>query len=359
MTIRIVAGAMTGTSLDGLDVALVAVEGEGLGLRARFVRGLSRPLGPLAAGLRQLAEQRPLTAQVITQLMRDFALLHAEAIAACARGDRLALACVHGQTVFHAPPLSWQLFQPAPLAQALGVPVVCDLRAADLARGGQGAPITPLADWIALRDVREARAVVNLGGFCNLTMLPAGGGPETVLGRDVCACNQVLDAIARTLLGHAYDADGAAALGAKPDPVAVDALAERLRAQTAAGRSLGTGDELAAAATALGAHLPAAVVARSACAAIARVIARATAGADRLILAGGGLRNAALRAELAAAAAPAAVDACDQHGIPAEYREAAHMAILGALCQDRVAITLPQVTGVRAPAPVAGVWALP
>ena len=362
MLSRLVAGCMTGTSIDGLDVALIAIDGKGLALRARFVRGLSHDLGAVAVGLRALAAQQPLSAGAIAAIMHDFALVHLAALRDLAGGDRLDLVAIHGQTVFHAPPLSWQLFQPAPVAHGLGVAVVHDLRAADLARGGQGAPITPLADWIALRDARERRVVVNLGGFCNLTALPADGGPEAIAGRDVCACNQVLDHLARSLLGRAYDVDGDVAASAAADAAAVAELATGLRRQAAARRSLGTGDELAALVDALGTRLPAAVVAASACRAIAETIAAVAAEGgrpQRVLLAGGGLRNRALRAALVAACAPAIVAPTDDHGVPAAYREAFAMAVLGALAQDRVAITLPQVTGGAGSAPLAGCWTLP
>ena len=359
---RFVAGCMTGTSIDGLDVALVAIDGQGLAMRARFMRGLSHELGEVAVGLRALAAQQPLSAGTIAGLMHDFALVHLAALRELVGGDRLDLVAIHGQTVFHAPPRSWQLFQPAPVAHGLGVTVVHDLRAGDLAADGQGAPITPLADWIALRDAHEKRVVVNLGGFCNLTVLPAEGGPEAIAGRDVCACNQVLDHLARALLGRAYDVDGEVAASAAPDAGAVAELVAGLRRQVAARRSLGTGDELAALVDALGARLPAAVVAASACRAIAETIAAVAAegGAPhRVLLAGGGLRNRALRADLVSACAPAIVAPSDDLGVPAAYREAFAMAVLGALAQDRVAITLPQVTGVRGPAPLAGCWTLP
>ena len=113
---------------------------------------------------------------------------------------RADLVVAHGQTVFHAPPASWQLLNAAPIARAVRAPVVFDLRQADLAAGGQGAPITPLADWIMLRahgPAAAGRAIVNLGGFCNVTILPSGAGPEGVRGMDVCPCNHLLDGVAR------------------------------------------------------------------------------------------------------------------------------------------------------------------
>src|SRR5690349_11659226 len=138
---RRVVGCMTGTSIDALDASLVEIDGHGLAMRAKPVRNLTRDLGDLAPRLRALAEQQPMTAGQIAAIARDFALLHASAILELLAGEKADLICVHGQTVFHQPPLSWQLMQPAPIAQAVGCPVVYDLRQADLAAGGQGAPI--------------------------------------------------------------------------------------------------------------------------------------------------------------------------------------------------------------------------
>ena len=362
---RFVAGCMTGTSLDGLDAALVVITGRGLALRAEVRRCLSRPLGRLAPRLRALAEQERMSAGEIAALAREFALLHLAALRELAGRRSLDLVSVHGQTVFHAPPLSWQLLNPAPIAAGLGVPVVHDLRAADLARGGQGAPITPLSDYVLFRAPGRARLVVNLGGFCNVTWVP----PETVAhakaigriaGGDVCACNQLLDALARELFRKPYDEGGRRAARGRVRAAPFRALLKLLAAQARGGRSLGTGDELRGWLTRFADRHAVEDLARCACACVAETLVRRGAElgrADELILAGGGVRNATLVREIRARAGVPVMlsDAC---GVPAAYREAAGMAVLGALCQDRVPITLPRVTGVRA-APVAGCWALP
>src|SRR4051812_48379747 len=169
MATRRVVGCMTGTSIDGLDAALVEIEGTGLAMRAKVVRCVSRELGEVGKTLRMIAEQRPMIASEIATAMFTFSLLHAAAIQELLNGERCDLVCVHGQTVFHKPPHSWQLMQPAPIAAAIGCPVVFDLRQADLVRGGQGAPITPIADWLMFRRAGDPMSVVNLGGFCNYT----------------------------------------------------------------------------------------------------------------------------------------------------------------------------------------------
>jgi anhydro-N-acetylmuramic acid kinase len=387
MVRRMVAGCMTGTSLDGLDAALVAIEGSGLAMQARFVRGVSRPLGAPGAQLRQLAGQEPMSARAIAQLTREFALLHVEALrellnGAGAPSAKPDLVCIHGQTVYHLPPVSWQLFNPAPLVQALGVPVVFDLRSADLAAGGQGAPITPLADWVLFRRAatreetsgnRTPLAVVNLGGFINCTALPGGGLSSSaqahpaeedvarqlaqIEGGDVCVCNQLLDGIARQLFDESYDQDGRrAGAGQVRDEPLAELIAILVR-QAKAGRSLGTGDEAGAWLGRWRTRTAPGDIAATACRAIAHTVTQQLPGCA-LLLAGGGVRNLALRAALQSSCRHS-VHTTDEHGIPAEYREAVCMAVLGALCQDRVPITLPQITRTTTPPPVAGCWMHP
>src|SRR5688572_27590300 len=103
---------MTGTSIDSLDAALVEVRGRGLEMVATLVGGISRGLGALAPRLRRLAEQQPVTAGEIAAILREFGVLHAAALRELMAGRRPDLVCAHGQTVYHAPPLSWQLMQP-------------------------------------------------------------------------------------------------------------------------------------------------------------------------------------------------------------------------------------------------------
>jgi anhydro-N-acetylmuramic acid kinase len=357
---------MTGTSIDAIDVALVQIRGTGLGMHAEFQRGLSRDLGPLQLQLRQLADQVPMSAGAIATIMRDFAMRHVDAIRDLLEGERCDLICVHGQTIYHKPPVSWQLMQPAPIAHAIGAPVVFDLRQADLALGGQGAPITPIADWILFGDQPEHRAIVNLGGFCNITLLPpaTNSPPEArvrgVSARDVCACNQLLDAVARDLLGAPCDRDGAAALRGTPHDAALSELSALLSQQTAEGRSLGTGDELAAWIRVWRDQVTAQDLAASACAAIAIQIGRVVAGCKDVLLAGGGLHNLALVRAIEQACA-GSVTSTQLEGVPPAFREAIGFAVLGALAEDRMPISLADVTRLPAGvlAPIAGAWVYP
>jgi 1,6-anhydro-N-acetylmuramate kinase len=356
---RLVAGCMTGTSIDSLDAALVEVSGRGLLMHARFLRAVTHELGPLKPRLRALADQHPVTAAEIAALAHDFALLHARALKELCSGATPAVACIHGQTVYHKPPLSWQLMQPAPVAHALGCPVVYDLRSADLAAGGQGAPITPIADLILFGSPTHPRDVVNLGGFCNITHLPARAGEDPaahIRGRDVCACNQVLDAVSRATTGNPYDEGGRLACRGIPSHPHLERLSGLLSHQSRSGRSLGTGDELHAWIEQARHELSPETIAATACEALGQTIAAQLAAPA--VVAGGGVRNAALLQALKRHARHE-VSLSDDLGIPAPHREAACFAILGALCQDRIPITLPQVTHVPAPAPISGHWILP
>ncbi len=371
---RLVVGIMTGTSLDGIDAALIRIDGTGLALRATLLAHASRAFGHVAADLRQLAQQQPMSAGTIARIALEFAHEQLHAIEQlldqhAEPGITPDLIALHGQTVFHQPPLSWQLMNPWPIAQRFTCPIITDLRGSDLAAGGQGAPITPLADWILFRDAAERRAVINLGGFINITILPPDDGrhtPDDLFGFDLCACNQVLDAIARRTLGCAFDEDGRAASRGTIDLEAASALATLLSAQRSAHRSLGTGDEADVWIGRYHERLPGEDLAASAIAAIARSITSALAehNVQRVILAGGGALNCTLRRAIeseqsAASHTSIPVMLSDGCGIPFAAREAAAMAILGALAADGVPITLPQITGRTIGNHRAGQWCVP
>jgi 1,6-anhydro-N-acetylmuramate kinase len=360
---RLVFGFMTGTSLDGLDAAAVRLSGAGLELRLVDIPAtvsLEFPAA-LADSLRALASGGSMPAADIARTARELGELHAAAARELSEQTGSPdLACAHGQTVFHAPPDSWQLFNPWPLAREIHRPLVYDLRGADLAAGGQGAPITPIADWVMFRDERESRAIVNLGGYCNITLLPANAPPEGVIGMDVCACNHLLNAAARLALHQPFDRNGAGASRGAPDASAVDTLAQLLGAQRGDRRSLGSGDELEAALAPFASLAPHDLLA-SVVLAVARAIAQALRAHSphRVLLAGGSTRNAALTRALSEALPGIRVEPTDAHRVPATHREAASFAVLGALCADRTPITFPSITGCAPNALISGSWINP
>ena len=362
---------MTGTSLDGLDVAAVRTFGTGELRRVEVLRVASFGLGECAAGLRRLADGERCSASEIAELGWALGERHGECLAGYIDGldDSPDLIAVHGQTVFHGETnagrhRTWQLLEPAPIARACGVPVLSNLRVADVAARGQGAPITPLADTLLFADMERPAAVVNLGGFCNATLLHEH---STIEGFDICACNHVLDASARAGLKQPFDSEGLQAVHGRAHDVAVNELVAVLGAQVEQRRSLGTGDEAAAWIGKWATDLSGRDLCASAAVAVAEVIRETVCtrlpNPTRVLLAGGGTRNQRLVSEIESRFAQGVVGLSDAFGVPIEGREAAAMGVLGALSMLGEPVTLPAVTGCHLTAsgngPIAGDWTLP
>lgn len=356
--VRHIIGCMTGTSIDGIDAALVQIEGEGLDMRPTLLAQRSANLDHLASELRTLASDEPATAAEFADAALKLGTLHATLCHDLAKqAPAVDLVVLHGQTVTHAPPRSMQLINPWPVATTLGCDVVSDLRGADLAAGGEGAPITPLADFVLYRDQPGDRLIANLGGFCNVTTLPGGSSFTQIRGFDACACNQVLDAVARRSIARPFDRDGATAARGNADERAAVDLRERLLRQRKERRSLGSGDESFGWLDSIAALRPEDQLATCVAgvgSAIGRVLRDERAGAT-VFVAGGGARNETLLKAIGVAADMPIV-LSDHAGVPIEAREAMAMAVLGALADDGIDITLRQVTGRSGSVASAGQW---
>lgn len=362
MSERLAVGCMTGTSLDGLDVALVRGRGAGLDVEIELLDARAFDLGELAEPLRAFARGGAATALEIASLARRFGELHAAAVSELVRGRAIELVSAHGQTVAHAPPDSWQLLDPWPLVRDVSAPVVCDLRGADLALGGEGAPITPLADLVLFGHETLRRAVVNLGGFVNVTLLPAvapgarAAASASVRGADVTPCNHWLDGLARVALDRPFDEDGRVAASGTADAALVERFDALLTEQRGRTRSMGSAEEAFDAGSFL-AGTDGATALASAIECIARAVAAATRDCDEVLLAGGSTMNRALVDALTHHLG-GAVHSTNAIGLDARWREAAAMAVLGLLASDGVPITLPAVTGTPR-GPRAGAWYRP
>ncbi|HEY3354270.1 MAG TPA: anhydro-N-acetylmuramic acid kinase [Polyangia bacterium] len=230
---RLVAGVSSGTSADGIDVALCRITGAGAGVRVvvaafatvPFARPLARRIFALSgADASELCELDVLLGEAFGD-----AVLAVAAQAGLARGD-LHLVGSHGQTVAHQPRsagrhgATLQIGEAANIAERVGVPVICDFRVRDVAAGGEGAPLVPLVDSLLFRDPGRTRALQNIGGISNVTVVPRAGGDAFAF--DNGPGNMTLDAVARTATGGAesYDRDGARAARGRVD----DALLARL-----------------------------------------------------------------------------------------------------------------------------------
>jgi anhydro-N-acetylmuramic acid kinase len=222
-------GLMSGTSLDGIDAAVVDIASErDVGLVA-FV---TRPYGP--------AEHAALLDGLTGGGPRSLALLHRHlgvwmAEAALAAVDRAGVdltaidfVASHGQTIWHEPgQVSLQLGCAATLAESLGTPVVSDFRSRDIAAGGEGAPLVPLADAMLFGADEGPRTLLNIGGMANVAWVPHAGATDGVVAFDTGPGVAVVDAVARSLCEDLrFDVDGARAAAGTPDPTVVQTLLE-------------------------------------------------------------------------------------------------------------------------------------
>jgi anhydro-N-acetylmuramic acid kinase len=351
-------GLISGTSADGVDAALVEFD--------PAPRVIAAKTFPFGAELRtELLEFMggAYRGDAIDQLLRLEKLLGelfadaAENLLARAGVSAEAVRAIgsHGQTLRHRPPHSTlQAGDPNVIAARLGVQVVGDLRRMDLALGGQGAPLVPAFHRAAFGSATEARAIVNIGGIANVTLLGVDGSTR---GGDVGPGNALLDGWCMRHTGAAYDVDGALAASGKIDA----ALLSRLRADPFFARTLpkSTGRELFNLTWLGRALVPGAAVADvqatltelSASAIAAAIVGSGTA---RVLVCGGGARNVQLMARLRALLAPLAVETTAVLGLDPDFIEAAAFAWLARETLAGRPGNEPAATGARRPAVLGG-----
>lgn len=401
-----VAGVMSGTSADGINVALVRVGAKRSGFREKAGEGVGssgreRPLHtlplhtilghaeypyPKRVRAAVLAAMNAVRASVgdLAQLNSLLGELYADAVLATERRFRVKVDLVgcHGQTLYHQgePALylgrkvatTWQTGEAAVIATRVGVPVVSDFRPADMAAGGKGAPLVPYLDYLWFRDERRGRIVQNIGGIGNLTAIPAGAAAERVVAFDTGPGNMVIDAVTERLFGRPFDRGGRiAASGEIIEPVVASILRRpffRREPPKTAGREE-FGDEfvteflrscgharkhdVVATATAL--------TARSIGDAVQRFVISNPTSRKRgekwgipdtyreIILSGGGVRNATLVAMLAESLAPMGIVTrfSDEFGLPSAAKEAVAFAVLAYETWHRRPSNVPSATGAR------------
>jgi len=371
-----VAGIMSGTSADGIDVALV-----------RIVAGRTRPKLELVAheGFRYPAALRR---EVLAAMNADSAstaelarlnwrlgIAYAEAVKATLAKHpvKIDLIGCHGQTLYHqARPASyagrsfactWQAGEAQVIAGELGIPVVANFRPADMVAGGQGAPLVPLLDYVLFADGKRGRVLQNIGGIANLTAMPAASSADALIAFDTGPGNMVIDALAQELYDKRFDRNGAiAATGTVLAPVLKGALRNayfQLKPPRTAGREqFGRAyaaeflakcrskskrpEDALATATAL--------TAESIAQSYARYVRRKMRGAGvDYIVSGGGARNGTLMAMLAQRLEPLGCElaASEEFGLPAEAKEAAAFALLAWQTWQRQPGNVPAATGAK------------
>ena len=366
-----VLGLMSGTSADGVDAVLADFAGPPQRPRWRILAsGAIAYPSNLRRRLVALGQGQPNSAADLLELAEAVTEQQALAARACDPDQRAELVGCHGQTVWHRPPeagrrgASWQLLQGPLLASLLGRPVVYDFRSADLALGGQGAPLVPPTDAALLGGIGGWRALLNLGGIANLTLLPPASGPERkapVRGWDCGPANTLLDlAVGRFSEGSlGFEADGAwARQGQVHEPLIQRWLAEpyfRQPPPKSTGReSFGAADlerrlaELAAAPIQPCGPTAAADALATLTAFTAAVVAADLEQGPRpveLLVAGGGSRNGFLMEQLRRRCRGFAVRPLEELGIGNAEREALAFALLAWWHRLGHPGSMPAVTG--------------
>ena len=366
---------MSGTSVDGVDAALVELRRSPEKLRVRLLAFVSSPYPhAVREQILRLAGGQPVSVGELSQL--NFLLgelFAAAALQVCRRGGvalkRLSVIGSHGQTIYHqgAPThaagqrisSTLQIAEPSVIAERTRLPVVADFRTADIAAGGQGAPLVPMVDYLLLRDDREGRVVLNIGGIANITVIPAHAKPEDIFGFDTGPGNMVIDMLVRhfTRGRKTYDAGGQRAASGKPiEPLLAQLLRlpffRRQPPKSAGREQFGSEfvqqyflsrrdacfEDLLRTATELTAHSIAGAIKR---------FALPRAKVQRLIVSGGGAHNRLLVSRLAELLPDLAVDLSDKYGLPVDAKEAIAFAVLADRTLHGLPGNLPSVTGAR------------
>ena len=386
----IVAGVMSGTSADGINVALVEISGAGFDAPFELLAHHEYPY-PQPVRRAILAAMNARRASVAELARLNFLLgeLYATAVRATAKksGREVELVGCHGQTLYHqgepAPYLgkriaaTWQTGEGAIIAARVGAPVVSDFRPADMAAGGKGAPLVPFLDYLVYRDARIGRIVQNLGGIANLTAIPAGASSEQAIAFDTGPGNMVIDAVMDRLYGKPYDREGRIAAKGQPLEAVLKVLLQhsffrRQPPKTAGREEFGREfvahflrrcgrarkEDVVATATAL--------TARSIAQAINRFVLdrRSTQysavstqqNGDRTfsdyVVSGGGAKNHTLVNMLRAELEPLGLRlrSSDEFGVPSAAKEAVAFALLAYETWHRRPSNIPAATGARRPA---------
>ena len=367
----IVAGVMSGTSADGINVALAELTGSRPKLK--LLGHLEFPF-PAAVRRAILAAMNAEQARVADLARLNFLLghLYTGAVAAAARKFKVKVELIgcHGQTLYHqgeSQPFlgrklaaTWQTGEAAVIAARAGVPVVSDFRPADLAAGGKGAPLVPFLDYLLYRDRRRGRIVQNIGGIANLTAIPPAAPPGQVVAFDTGPGNMVIDAVTERLFGRPFDRDGRIAARGQALKKALDEVLRqpffRHPPPKTAGREefgrefvgefirlcgRARKEDVVATATEL--------TARSIAGSIGRFLQGSYA---ELIVSGGGAENPTLlrRLEAEVGALGLRLRRSDEFGLPAAAKEAVAFALLAYQTWHRRPGNIPSATGASRPA---------
>jgi anhydro-N-acetylmuramic acid kinase len=365
-----VAGIMSGTSLDGIAVAIVDIVG-------RRIRPVAFHASPYPERVRKAILGVSNTTTTTAQIARLHFLLgqlYADAVRETCRRTRIPAGSIelvgcHGQTIYHqgepepflGKPVAatLQIGEAGVIAEQFNVPVISDFRARDVAAAGKGAPLVPYVDYLLFRHSRRGRVALNIGGIANITAIPPGAGPERVIAFDTGPGNMVMDALATELTGgrRHFDRDGRVAETGTVDRGLLDRLLAdpyyRRQPPKTAGREQ-YGVEFVEKLKRTGLALPdliataTALTAASVAAGVEQFV-KPCMRVDDLIASGGGVHNRTLMAYLQAFLPDVRVTRSDEFGIAADAKEAIAFAMMAYETYRQRASNLPSATGARHP----------
>ncbi|WP_110643004.1 anhydro-N-acetylmuramic acid kinase [Salinicola sp. CPA57] len=365
-------GLMSGTSLDGIDAALVEIADEAA-KRPRLIDALCLPLGiELRKALLELTQASQVSFAALGATESAFCDHQAEAVRQLLCRHDLppeAIAAIgsHGQTIEHAPyadaPFTYQLDNPSRLAELTGCQVVADFRRRDMAAGGQAAPLAPIFHQALFTDTTRTRLILNLGGIANLTRLGPIGSSLPVIGFDTGPANLLIDAWHVRHRQGPIDEDGRWAASGRIDEALLERLLEEPYFDLTPPKSTGReqfhlgwvenrlrGNEAAVDVQATLVELTAVSVAQAARGFVESL------NTD-LIVCGGGARNGHLMQRLAAHLPGVSVLGCEAFGWSADWLEAGAFAWLAWRRIHRMPGNLPEVTGASGPRVLGGIYA--
>ncbi|MEJ1161395.1 anhydro-N-acetylmuramic acid kinase [Prosthecomicrobium sp. N25] len=369
--LRLAIGLMSGTSMDGVDVALIETDGRAVGaFRPTQFRPYSDEeraalRAALAAGpaLKDRWERPP----VVAEAERIVTEAHADAVRAFMvqnglTADAVAVVGFHGQTVFHAPGrgLTIQIGDGLALARALGIRVVYDFRSADVAAGGEGAPLVPAyhAALVARAGLKFPAAVLNIGGVANLTWIGGPGeGAEDLVAFDTGPGNALIDDWCHSRTERPVDSDGRLAAKGRVDPAVLDRLLAHPYFIAKPPKSLDRNAFSAAPCEALSTADGAATLTAFTAAAVARSLDLVPERPGSLVVAGGGAHNPTLMRMIAERANTEVIAASDI-GWSTDFLEAQAFGFLAVRHLEGLPISFPGTTGVAQPTG-GGVLAVP
>ncbi len=360
-----IAGIMSGTSLDGIDVAIVDIRGV-------KIQPVAHHTTPYPAAVREAilaVSNTETTTAAISRLNFQLGELYAKAVIATCRRKKIPLESVeligcHGQTIYHEKGNTLQIGEAAVIAERTGIAVVSDFRTRDIAAGGKGAPLVPFMDYRLFRHARRSRIVLNIGGIANLTAIPAGAKPEAVIAFDTGPGNMAMDALVSEYTVSEYpkgrqqfDRNGAIASGAHMNRELLDDLLRdpyyREKPPKTAGREQ-YGEEFVTRLKRTGLPLPELIATATMLTAAAIAIGierfvKRMMKPDDLIVSGGGAHNRQLMGNLQALLPDLSFATTQDFGIDIDAKEAIAFAILAAETYRGQPGNLPGATGARKP----------